>query len=105
MFAKDEKKALTRISLLAIGWGLGLDRFYEGRNKDGILSIVGWSIVFGSIMILSPCNGYNYIDGVKDYSNVDVNPLIIVPFGLGVYGAVLIIRKAFRLLRSFENAE
>tara|TARA_Y100001968_G_scaffold107610_2_gene97331 strand:- start:1676 stop:1993 length:318 start_codon:yes stop_codon:yes gene_type:complete len=105
MFIKEEKKSLTRLAVLAIGWGLGLDRFYEGRTKDGILSILGWAIVFGSLMLLSPCQGYNYVDGVKDYANVDVNPLIILPLGLGIYGATLVIRKGFRLLRSFEAAE
>tara|TARA_Y100001968_G_scaffold258902_1_gene245985 strand:+ start:443 stop:754 length:312 start_codon:yes stop_codon:yes gene_type:complete len=103
MFAKEEKKALTRLAVLSIGWGLGLDRFYEGRTKDGILSIVGWGIIFGSLMYLSPCNGY--VDGVKDYANQDVDPLIILPLVLGIYGATLVVRKGFRLLRSFENAE
>ena len=105
MFIKEEKKSLTRLAVLAIGWGLGLDRFYEGRTKDGLLSLLGWAIVFGSLMLLSPCQGYNYVDGVKDYANVDVNPLIILPLGLGIYGATLVIRKGFRLLRSFEAAE
>ena len=105
MFNKEEKKALTRISLLAIGWGVGLDRFYEGRTKDGILSIIGWGLIFGSLMLLSPCNGSNYIDGVKDYSSMEFKPLIILPLGLGIYGAILVIKKGFRLLRSFETAE
>ena len=103
MFAKEEKKSLTRLAVLSIGWGLGLDRFYEGRTKDGVLSIVGWGIIFGSLIYLSPCNGY--VDGVKDYASQDVNPLIILPLAIGIYGATLIVRKGFRLLRSFENAE
>ena len=104
MLITDEKKALTRLALLSVGWGVGLDRFYEGKTKDGILSILGWGIIFSSLLILSPCNGYSYVDGVKDYSSMDVNPIIILPLGLGVYGAILVIKKAFRLLRSFENA-
>ena len=105
MFSKEEKNSLTRIALLSIGWGLGLDRFYEGRTKDGILSIIGWTLILGSLMILSPCNGYNYVDGVKTYSEVNnISPFIILPLGFGVYGGVLIIRKGFRLLRSFENS-
>ncbi len=105
MLVKEEKKSLTRLALLVFGWGLGLDRFYEGRTRDGILSIVGWALIFGGIMFLSPCNGYDYAEGVKKYSEVSPNPLIILPLGLGVYGATLVIRKAFRLLRSFESAE
>ena len=103
MFRKDEKKSLTRLALLSIGWGVGLDRFYEGRSKDGFLSIIGWTLVFGALMFLSPCQGY--ADGAKNYSDMNVNPLIIIPLSFGGYGIVLVIRKAFRLLRSFESAE
>ena len=105
MLRKEEKSALTRLAVLSIGWGVGLDRFYEGRSKDGILSLVGWGIIFTSLILLSPCQGYEYADGVKNYSNMDINPIIILPIGLGVYGITLVIRKGFRLLRSFENAE
>ena len=33
MLRKQEKNAVTRGSLLGIGWGWGLDRFYEGDKK------------------------------------------------------------------------
>tara|TARA_Y100001968_G_scaffold224570_1_gene207252 strand:+ start:191 stop:508 length:318 start_codon:yes stop_codon:yes gene_type:complete len=105
MFRKEEKNSLTRLAVLAIGWGVGLDRFYEGRTKDGFLSLIGWGIIFTSLMYLSPCQGFEYVDGVKNYAEMSVNPIIIVPTGLGVYGIILVIRKAFRLLRSFEAAE
>ena len=105
MFRQEEKKALTRLGLLTIGWGIGLDRFYEGRTKDGFLSLLGWSIIFAALASLSPCNGYNYSEGVKTYAEMNINPLIIIPFGFGIYGAILVIRKGFRLLRSFESAE
>ena len=105
MLRKEEKKSISRLILLAIGWGVGLDRFYEGRLKDGFLSIIGWSIIFGSLMLLSPCNGYDYVDGVKSYSEFNINPLIILPLSLGLYGGLLVLRKAFRLLKSFELAE
>ena len=55
MFRKEEKKALTRLALLSIGWPAGLDRFYDGKTRDGILSIIGWLLIFGSIMLLVPC--------------------------------------------------
>ena len=44
MLRKQEKNALTRGLILAIGWGWGLDRFYEGDKKGGILSIIGWEL-------------------------------------------------------------
>ena len=105
MFRKEEKKAMTRIAVLAFGWGLGLDRFYEGRTKDGFLSLIGWGAIFTSLMFLSPCHGYDYAEGGKQMADMNINPLIIAPIGLGVYGAVLVLRKGFRLLRQFESAE
>tara|TARA_Y100001968_G_C19383778_1_gene731719 strand:+ start:611 stop:928 length:318 start_codon:yes stop_codon:yes gene_type:complete len=105
MFRKEEKTALTRLALLSIGWGIGLDRFYEGKTKDGFLSLIGWGLIFGSLIFLSPCQGYDYADGVKTYSEMNTNPIIILPLGLGIYGFVLVIRKGFRLLRNFETAE
>ncbi|WP_320667061.1 hypothetical protein [Prochlorococcus sp. MIT 1307] len=105
MFRKEEKKSLTRLALLSVGWGLGLDRFYDGQTRDGLLSIIGWLVIFGSLMLLSPCHGYDYSTGGKTMAEMSVNPLIIVPFGFGLYGAVLVVRKGFRLLRQFETAE
>ena len=102
MLNKDEKKAITRIALLSIGWPLGLDRFYDGKIKDGALSLVGWVLVFGSLCALTPCP--SKFDGAIT-SMPEVNPLIIAPLVLGAYGAYLVIRKGFRLLRQFEAAE
>ncbi len=105
MFRKEEKKAMTRLALLSIGWPAGLDRFYDGKVKDGILSLVGWGIVFVSIMLLSPCHGYQYVDGAKVMPEMSsTNPLIILPLAFGVYGGILVLRKGFRLLRQFETA-
>ncbi len=105
MFGKEEKKALTRIAVLSVGWGVGLDRFYEGKTRDGFLSLIGWGIVFTSLMLLSPCHGYDYASGGKEFSDMSLNPLIILPLGAGVYGLTLVLRKGFRLLRQFESAE
>ena len=105
MLRKEEKKSLTRLALLSVGWGVGLDRFYDGKNRDGLLSLLGWTIVFGSIVALSPCHGYDYADSGKNMADMTVNPLIIAPFAAGLYGVVLVIRKGFRLLRQFETAE
>ena len=104
MLRKQEKNAITKGVILAIGWGWGLDRFYEGDKKGGILSIIGWGIIFTSFLFLK-CSGIEYIDGVKDYSNYSPNKLIIVPLIAGLYGIYLIIRKGFRLAKQFENAD
>ena len=105
MLRKQEKNAVTRGIILALGWGWGLDRFYEGKAKEGILSIIGWVLIFGSLLYLSPCHGYDYSEGVKTYSEMSFNPLSIFPIGFSTYGIILVIRKAFKLLRSFEAAE
>ena len=104
MFRKEEKKALTRLALLSIGWPAGLDRFYDGKTKDGILSIIGWLLVFGSIMFLAPCPSQFQNEGTMAGMS-DPNPLLILPLAFGVYGGLLVIRKGFRLIRQFENAE
>ena len=104
MFRKEEKKSLTRLALLSIGWGIGLDRFYDGKTRDGFLSLIGWSLIFASLIALSPCHGYDYASQGKNMADVSINPLIVIPSGLGVYGVVLVIRKGFRLLRQFESS-
>ena len=41
MLKNKEKNSVARGIFLIVGWGLGLDRFYEGDKKGGILSILG----------------------------------------------------------------
>ncbi len=104
MFRKEEKKALTRLAVLSIGWPAGLDRFYDGKTRDGIFSILGWLLVFGSILLFSPCpSALQEGGGLAEIPSP--NPLVIVPLAFGAYGAFLILRKGFRLLRQFETAE
>ena len=50
MLKSKEKNSVVRGIFLIGGWGLGLDRFYEGDKKGGILSILGWSITFLSLI-------------------------------------------------------
>ena len=45
------------------------------------------------------------VDGIKNYSDYSLNPLIVLPLLAGAYGGFLIIKKAFRLAKQFENAE
>ncbi len=104
MLRNQEKNSLVRGIFLIVGWGLGLDRFYEGNKKGGLLSIIGWSITFFSLCFLK-CSGYEYVDGVKNYSEYSPNPLIVLPLLAGAYGGFRIIKKAFRLAMQFENAE
>jgi len=42
---------------------------------------------------------------VKNYSDYSPNPLIVLPLLGWAYGGFLIIKKAFRLAKQFENAE
>ena len=103
MFKEKEKNSIVRGIFLIGGWGLGLDRFYEGDKKGGILSIIGWSITFISFLYLK-CSGVEYVEGVKNYNDYSPNPLIIIPILAGLYGLFLIIKKGFRLAKQFENA-
>ena len=76
MLRNQEKNSVVRGIFLIGGWGLGLDRFYEGDKKGGFLSIIGWSITFFSFIFLK-CAGYEYVEGVKNYSDYSPNPLIV----------------------------
>ena len=51
MLRNQEKNSVVRGIFLIGGWGLGLDRFYEGDKKGGFLSIIGWSITFFSFIL------------------------------------------------------
>ena len=44
MLRKKEKKALASILMLLIGWPIGLDQFFEGKNEKGISTIIGWTM-------------------------------------------------------------
>ena len=103
MFKEKEKNFIIRGIFLIGGWVLGLDRFYEGDKKGGLLSIIWWSITIFSFLYLK-CSGYQYVEGVKNISEYSPNPLIIIPILAGAYGILLIIKKAFRLAKQFENA-
>ena len=84
MFKEKEKNSIVRGIFLIVGWGLGLDRFYEGDKKGGILSIIGWSITFFSFLYLK-CSGYEYVEGVKNYNDYSPNPLLIIPLSAASY--------------------
>ena len=94
MLRNQEKNSVVRGIFLIGGWVLGLDRFYEGDRKGGFLSIIGWSITFFSFIFLK-CSGYEYVEGVKNYSDYSLNPLIVLPLLAVTNGGFLIIKKAF----------
>ena len=79
MLRNQEKNSVVRGIFLIGGWGLGLDRFYEGDKKGGFLSIIGWSITFFSFIFLK-CSGYEYVEGVKNYSDYSPNPFNSITF-------------------------
>jgi len=104
MLRSQEKNSVVRGIFLIGGWGLRSRQILKGDKKGGFLSIIGWSITFFSFIFLK-CSGYEYVEGVKNYSNYSPNPLIVLPLLAGAYGGFLIIKKAFRLAKQFENAE
>ena len=68
------------------------------------LLIIGWSITFFSFIFIR-CSGYEYVEGVKNYSDYFPNPLIVLPLLAGAYNGFLIIKETFRLAKQFENPE
>jgi len=97
-----EKYAIVRIIILFFGWPLGLDRFYDGKNFLGVSCLLGWFFtVF--IFIYFKCSGYEYIDGVKNYSDYSPNPLIIIPILSAIFGISRVIIKILNLLRIYES--
>lgn len=55
---KSEKSALVKIALLAFGWPLALNHFYEGKAGNGLIAIIGtwiaWVSIFGIVIWLFP---------------------------------------------------
>ena len=47
---KTEKSALVKIALLAFGWPLALNHFYEGNSGVGLIALIGTWIAWGSIV-------------------------------------------------------
>ena len=45
MLRKKEKKAITSIISLLIGWPIGLDKFVEGQNEEGVKTILTWLLI------------------------------------------------------------
>ena len=54
---------------------------------------MGWSNTFFSFLYLK-CSGYEYVDGVNNYSDYSQNPLIFLTLLAGAYGGFLVIKNA-----------
>ena len=50
---KSEKSALVKVALLAFGWPLALNHFYEGNPGMGFTALLGtwvaWGTIFGIV--------------------------------------------------------
>ena len=99
---KEKNSVVTEIFLIG-GWGLGLDRFYEGDKRWCVINL--WKEYYIFTFLYLKYSGYEYVDGVKNYSDNSPSPLIVLPLLTVAYGGFLIIKKAFRLAKQFENAE
>ena len=55
---KSEKSALVKIALLAFGWPLALNHFYEGNPGMGLTALLGtwvaWGTIFGIVFWIFP---------------------------------------------------
>ena len=55
---KTEKSALVKIALLAFGWPLALNHFYDGNAGMGFLAMIGtwfaWVSIFGIFVWVFP---------------------------------------------------
>tara|TARA_Y100001968_G_scaffold138329_1_gene126511 strand:- start:75 stop:359 length:285 start_codon:yes stop_codon:yes gene_type:complete len=93
MLKKKEKKALASILMLLIGWPVGLDQFFEGKNEKGIFTTIGWTVT--ALLFL-------YGLGLKGYYT-GVVLIIAVLFTLA--GSFQACKKLIKVTRAFIDAE
>ena len=93
MLRKKEKKALTSILMLLIGWPVGLDQFLEGNNEKGIFVTIGWTV---SLLLLF------FGWGLKSY---DGGVVLIVGVLLVLLGSFLACKKLIKVTRAFVDAD
>ena len=48
--------------------GLGLDGFYDGITKDGLLTTSDWHLKLEILMLLNPCDKYQFYEATKSYT-------------------------------------
>lgn len=92
MFRKKEKKALSSIFMLLIGWPVGLDQFFEGKNKKGISTTIGWTVT--ALMFLYGLGLRGYYTGV----------VLVFALLFTLVGSLQACKKLFKMTRAFVDA-
>ena len=90
MLRKKEKKAITSIIALLIGWPIGLDKFVEGQNEEGVKTILTWLLIIIGFVAGAALNEFGYI--------------LLSLIG-GFVGIIFVLRKLVIQLKAFEEAE
>jgi len=90
MLRKKEKKAITSIIALLIGWPVGLDQFLEGQNTEGIKIIFGWLLIF-----------VTFVGAIAQ----NEPSVLIFSFIGGFVGIIGLLSKLVSKLKAFEEAE
>ena len=93
MLRKKEKKTLASIFMLIIGWPVGLDQFFEGKNQKGISTTIGWTMT--AILFL-------YGSGLKGYYT---GVVLIIAVLLTLVGSFHACKKLIRVTRAFVDAD
>ena len=93
MLRKKEKKALASIFMLIIGWPVGLDQFFEGKNEKGISTTIGWTVT--ALLFLYGLGLKGYYTGV----------VLIIAVLLTLAGSFQACKKLIKITRAFVDAE
>ena len=93
MFRKKEKKALSSIFMLLIGWPVGLDQFFEGKNKKGISTTIGWTVT--ALMFLYGLGLRGYYTGI----------VLVFALLFTLVGSLQACKKLFKITRAFVDAD
>ena len=93
MLRKKEKKAFASIFMLIIGWPIGLDQFFEGKNKKGISTTIGWTVT--ALLFL-------YGFGLKGYYT---GVVLIIAVLLTLAGSFQACKKLIKVTRAFIDVD
>ena len=93
MLRKKEKKALASIFMLLIGWPVGLDQFFEGKNEKGISTTIGWTVTALFFLYGLGLKGY--------YSGVVLIIAVLLTFAGGLQAC----KKLIKVTRAFVDAD
>ena len=93
MLRKKEKNALASIFMLLIGWPVGLDQFFEGKNEKGISTTIGWTVT--ALLFLYGLGLKGYYTGV----------VLIIAMLLTLAGSFQACKKLIKVTRAFVEAD